>query len=1012
MFVGAKSFGNAAQKAYNSEEAQAILGAGFGAIEEAYSMSAEEAKNAMKAASGLMVAGCASMSGLLRMEIVRDFFQILGSVVNSAFEGASGVFKACAAFFGTIGNIICVNLGAAFRSEEAAVAGFALAVILVTVAIFSYLWLIFASGVMNMQGDSLRGGKEHKSFAEIAEEKKKTLYWAEKIILLCLTVYLPIGTYICQVIFCDKTSFVVQYALNKDLKATGIDDATKSATAAAAAVGIVIDVPTVTIADISCSDSPTIASMRYAGWYTFLLFLIPLPIFLAMCVKKYVPKGNVEDPDITYDADGMEVPFTDEVYADLVENDINQQLSPFRGLYHGFEKKFCLYKVGMLVWKLFLIAPTIAINAGATSQVGASVFQWIILTIQAVGFWYMSPFLDVGHDNMDASGRITASLFSLGGIFSAANAASAAKAAAAAVAAGAVVGVTVDPKAAQESIPAGGGMQFLGVLLMLANVANTCVMGYYTLMGFDSVRLKLKNISGRFTFTDSSRNQKDLSALVVLNQWNRHKEVKHRVWQAFWNGIILKKCEGEGENAGKVPQRLIKLQKDTIDHGLRAIENHWQGERNAELSESRNELRTKMEGIDMYWDDATATIDGVLDSKSNFGKLIVTAYPFEIRIAYDDCDDVTIIKSNAQLLKFVALNNSPEILAKRVIRKNLRIMSTARVMCHWPFSRWESHTVEDGFDIEEYQDADGNTHTRQKPHFSTVQVECFYTTGYINVSCHADETDGDALHARGFGLAMIYNDGHGSAIKPRTGVRFNLDGLEARMSPDHFDCDDTFTMSSGLQRLFDFGASQIATMMEPMLAKEQEYREGTLAKEASENAILGDGFWYFVYNDYKLDRPSLERYLTGQEANPILKAIPELHAAGLDFLYKRLNIIALSDAQELWYVFWEDFYHQNKDMDCMIKNDVYKFFDPTIATSVCYQPMLRDDLVFQLKQHGLYKEGDEDSFMHKHCGLFCKQLLNREIIELLYEKLDSKKVEPVVSPLQQAPDAPPAQPQV
>ncbi len=45
----------------------------------------------------------------------------------------------------------------------------------------------------------------------------------------------------------------------------------------------------------------------------------------------------------------------------------------------------------------------------------------------------------------------------------------------------------------------------------------------------------------------------------------------------------------------------------------------------------------------MYWSDASGTIDGESDTKTNFGKLIVISYPFTIRIAYDDCDDVTII---------------------------------------------------------------------------------------------------------------------------------------------------------------------------------------------------------------------------------------------------------------------------------------------------------------------------------------------------------------------------------
>ena len=151
--------------------------------------------------------------------------------------------------------------------------------------------------------------------------------------------------------------------------------------------------------------------------------------------------------------------------------------------------------------------------------------------------------------------------------------------------------------------------------------------------------------------------------------------------------------------------------------------------------------------------------------------------------------------------------------------------------------------------------------------------------------------------------------------------------------------------------------------------------------------VLGDGFWYFVYNDYKLDRPTLERYLSTQESNPVLKSIPIEHAAGLDYLYKRLSIIALSEAQLVWYVFWDDFFYQNKDMT--ILQDKLHLFDPSKATSVPYRPMAREDLEIQLRKLNLWRNGDDTSLCYRFCPLLCKQYFTRSILDALYQRMDS-----------------------
>ncbi len=930
---GLETIGDGIEAAYNSKEAQAILAGGFGAIEDAYAMSADEAKELLNSAAGLAGAGWAGIHALLRLEIIRDFGQIVGSVFSSVYRGAEGAMKAVVDFFGSLFAFVTLNLTAFSESKEAAYAGIIIAIILAILAAAAYIWMISFSGVLKMAtatSDQLRGGKEVKSFREQAKEMKENLYYVEKIITLCLSIYLPIATYVCQVIFCDMNSSIVEFSLISDNVQT-------------------------------CVDSKSLTYLSYVCWLLFLVFLLPLPIFLGICINETKPRGLIEDPDKIYNADGMMVDFDDKVYNDIVENDVTQKLNPFRSLYRGFENNFALYKIGMMVWKFMLIAPTIMLSGGVgSSTVWAAVFQTVVLIVQAVGFHYMAPFIDESTDIMDGSGRISAAAVAFGGMFTK------------------VKGLNT----------------FFGILLMIMNIVNMSIMGYYTMMGFGFCQAIIKNLSGRFTFSDTCRTINDMDAVTALKEWDIQKEVKHRVWQAFWNGILLKKIGKNNDNkdpeslvcGDEVPERLIKLQKDTVDNGLESIEHHWNGERDVAVSDARVDLRKNMEGVDMYWDGEEDTLDGHLDSETNFGKLIVQAYPFKIRIAYDDCDDVTIIKDNEKLFKFIEMNHSPKIEAKRAIRKNLRVMAQCKTPCHWPFSRWETHTVPDGTERRIVTDANGNTRTTEVQVYSDIEVEMFYTTGIIKVISN----DPALKAAAGFACSMEYNDGHGSAIKPRTREMAHFHDLTADMPKSHFDCSNQFIMSAGLQRLFDIGRNDIERELAPLLNKEQEYRILTIESEKEQNAILSDGFWYFVYNDYKLSRDALLRYLKNQETNPILQNFAEDHAAGLDFLYKKLRIISLNPANETWYIFWEDFYHQNKNMNVI--KDIQPLFDPKRALSLCYRPMAKKDLKELLERHGLYHEGDEDGFVQKYCSIFVKQHFTKQILDALYNKLDGKEI--------------------
>ena len=517
-----------------------ILGDGFGAVEDVYSMSIDEASEGIKAASGLLQAGCVALIPLIRVEILRDFLQMMSVVFSTCFSQAVGAAYATYAFFGSLCNIVAVNFGSIANSEEAEVVGIVVIVIVALICMLGYIWMIFLSDIAHMTSDTIRDGAEARSFSEMAKEKSQTVWLVTQILTASLSIYLPVNTVVWQIFLCDQSNVLV-HAVDK-----------------------------------KCEGN---AGLFALALMLFLTVVLTLPAFCYICVERFKPTGSPRNPEITYDQDGMEVPFDDKVYNELVEHDINQQLQPFRMLYRGFERKASSYKVGIMVFKGFVVLLTVAI-AKYSSVTGAASFQFMVLLVQLLAMSYFMPFVNPTDDYMDVMGRVTGTFVAFSGMF-----------------------VASYPKNYFVA-------DFFGSLCFIANLANSIAMVTVLLYGFQIVRDTIKNQTGRFSFSDTSKNLKDIGPIDAIAGYDVEKEVKHRVWQAWWNGVMLKKCGEE------VPARLVALQKETVDNGLELIKHHWDGEEIEEVRNARVSARRDFEGVDCYWNNAEGTIDGHLDSKT------------------------------------------------------------------------------------------------------------------------------------------------------------------------------------------------------------------------------------------------------------------------------------------------------------------------------------------------------------------------------------------------------------
>lgn len=878
---------------------------------------------------GCIASLASSLPLLLRIEILRDFCQTaslfftnLYAVVES--QKNSSLIRGTQLFFQSLFNIISADFAALWASSREVLidAGFGLLLFMIVITYVAYVWFALSGRHLHRRSEEIRHGHEASSWAELADKKHLRLRIFTAVITLCLSVYLPL-TRVCLEIV--------------------------------AAMIIESSYSTAQLATMDVVSPSTLAILGRYGSVTWLWFLlqigaialvitytIPLPVLLVKAISENKPTGSPENPLITYDVDGEQIAFDDKVYARLVASDPSQLRCPYRSLYAGFEQRWSHYKVFQLLFKVALIVPLILTQHRGIRSILTTVIYSLILLLTSYG----TPFNDPLNNVMEISGKIAGLVTCVGGLL--------------------LAYFSTNDRV----------QVVVGFLVNAVNAVNLVVMLVIVFFGIPKTRLWIKNRLGTLTFSDTVCDILDGPSHKIIPHWDLEKEVKHRVWHHFWHALLLS-LDNKKERE-KVIQRLSYLQRAVTESGLENVKRHWAGHADPYIACMRLATRRLLEGVDVYWDDARGARDGVLDSASYFGKMYVRPYPFHCVVVYDDSDDEAIIREDKFAI-FFFMNFSPQVLAKRALRQRLRALSEDEVGIHFPFARQESVTVEDGTETVTTTDAEGKTHTATKTRYSTVSFTCFYNVGVIRVASNSTKHE----MAAGFHVTMVYNDGYGEAIAPHTGKVHPQTNRQVVMGPDHLGLTPEMQESPQLRMIFQQTHNRWEPGVQKLVEKHHQYRCKLIERHEQANGVLGDGFWYFVFNNPKLSRYQLVHYLKTEEINPVLRKLPETHAASLDFLYQRLGFVNSHPACRLWYVFWDDVVARNGSMKKLVP--LSRELDPAQPSSIAYRVMKRDELVQWLKERKVY--GRPFAWQTLLLGRRC--LFHERMLQVLYERMHS-----------------------
>ncbi len=156
--------------------------------------------------------------------------------------------------------------------------------------------------------------------------------------------------------------------------------------------------------------------------------------------------------------------------------------------------------------------------------------------------------------------------------------------------------------------------------------------------------------------------------------------------------------------------------------------------------------------------------------------------------------------------------------------------------------------------------------------------------------------------------------------------------------------------------------------------KERAYRLKLRDEREVKEMNLSSAFWLHVFDAEAMPRSALEYYFKNYESNPDLRALPERHKDGLDYLYARMAFVRSHPACAFWYVFWDDVWTSNREsMRAFKRKEVQAALDPEESGSLAYKIIPREELEARLRKLGL---------------MFRRRLFTDKLITGLYNKLD------------------------
>jgi len=769
-------------------------------------------------------------------------------------------------------------------------------------------------------------------------------------------------------------------------------------------------------------DSGLFHGMAFLAVLALLVFILPIPIVLYRVVRRNKPVPSL------YDAEGA--PRVGGYTMADYRADLDDDECPYKVIYDGYERDWAGYKVIVMVIKILLVLPVVLFTS--TNSVGdrdgdgdkkllaiQCIFTIVVLVIYSVLSTKSRPFIKDSDDRVDMISRFTALLIACVGFM-----------------ASQIDGAETEFGILLNIFTFLGGLVigfyvisgFKAVQKILKKLGQRVTFTLTRDTGeplifsdqLDLGRERKFRIWHEFWDTLIAQD-KALRIPLAKDQRTEHEDAEHEeeadgdeeeeyepknlAFQYGGSPPFLLDFEGSVGERHAENKEIVEHESFVSFQSILAMAAQPEDAEMAQLMQSMKYIVANLHGLDVFWDgecvDLTgAASDDVEDAKeiangsnTKFGKMYIVPFPFCAVFLSDDCDAATALFSMApviagkrvaaekgvqRLTALAARNEDPEVQRRKAVRLRLRALESS--MCHWPIQKHKNKTISRQVS-ETYRDAEGNTKTRTKTERKTVSVLFSFNDGRFGIDRNGTKAVWRDLDVtRGFVANLQYHDGTGSHHEAGWGST-NWNNEPIKVYGADFGLNDRFEETPMFQRFMgqnysdDLHEAKRQTVIENFERYSAFYRDGFVAKE---NA-LSYAFWYYIYNDDTLQREQLVECLK-KERNEKLTALAEdgeyLESVGM--VYEKLGFFNTDQRHAVWFIFWHDLWMNNMFMPPFVSNE--DFLSPFKATSICYRYCDdKADLVQQLEEKGICAKS----------SMVRKGWVNSEIIDSLYAKMDA-----------------------
>eukprot|EP00474_Spongospora_subterranea_P004981 CRZ05439.1 hypothetical protein [Spongospora subterranea] len=578
---------------------------------------------------------------IVKFEIMRDFQQMVSLFTTGMKFPAS--FKS---FWASFSGVFSTCFSCWFSTNAAKVAN-TIFIVQTLVAIFVFVKFY---RLKNRIQPNLSAGLETKSWNMVKEGDKKQIVILTTILT---TLFLPVSRDVMQIITCD-----LRFVNGFSECYTGLH-----------------------------------AFEIFLSVLCIIFFIIPTPIVFYHIIERNKPQPSL------YDKEGLlrEGGYTDANYRD----DLKSNLSPFKGLYEPYERRWAYHKVVVMVMKLLIVLPMaimvasnrVGSNLGSSGVSGLLLSQALatiaVLSVYAIWCWSTRPFLNSTDDVLDGVSRLTILIISLIGLLSS---------------------------------QTDAGSKIFGAFANILAGISSLAAAVMIISGIPKFRSAFKNFREQASFTQNGE-----EVLVFSKKLSLEKARKLRIWHEFWDVLFAQDAEYRLPSKKDVKGKYEPIQLDykygssppyLIPFAGTVAERHAENKticafesvqsyRSAILAavNMRQDLSSGLFrdvallvhsvcGLDVFWDGAVesnekhskATCECERETKpgssqTHFGKAFCVPFPLCVVIRFDDTKEETIFslspivtgvkrnefESRAQLAQFVAQNMSPEVRRRRQV---------------------------------------------------------------------------------------------------------------------------------------------------------------------------------------------------------------------------------------------------------------------------------------------------------------------------------------------------------